>query len=96
MVNYFAYICDRVIRIDKILSVSKIESFALESFDPRLFNNRPKPDFYYRFTVTLEDIPREFTFSYTSKSEAIEDRDRLILVVNQELNKLMEHKHDRL
>lgn len=89
MVNYFVYICDRAIRIDKILSVSKIESFALESFDLRQFNNCPKPDFYYRFTVTFEDNSREITFSYTSKSEAIEDRDRLIQIVNQELNKLM-------
>lgn len=87
MNNHFVYICDRAIRKDKIISVSKIESFTLESFNPVLFDKCPEPDFYYRFTVTLEDNPMEFTFSYISKDEATEDRDRLIQVVNQYLDK---------
>ena len=79
--NYFVYLGDTAIRVDKISSISSVRQV-----------NKDK----YRFTVTVEGTERLFTYTNNDENIAREERTRFITVVKQELNKLMEYKHDRL
>lgn len=79
--NYFVYLGDTALRVDKISSISGVKQV-----------NKDK----YRFTVTLEGTERLFTYTNNDENIAREEHDRFIKVVKQELDKLMEYKHDRL
>lgn len=79
--NHFIYLGDTALRADKILSISGVRQV-----------NKDK----YRFTVTVEGTERLFTYTNNDENIAREERTRFITVVKQELDKLMEYKHDRL
>ena len=79
--NHFIYLGDTALRVNKILSISGVRQV-----------NKDK----YRFTVTVEGTERLFTYTNNDENIAREERTRFITVVKQELDKLMEYKHDRL
>lgn len=79
--NHFIYLGDTALRADKILSISGVKQVDKDK---------------WRFTVTVEGIERLFTYTNNDESMVREERTRFMTAVNQELDKLMEYKHDRL
>ena len=79
--NFFVYLCDTALRVDKISSISSVKQVDKDK---------------YRFTVTVEGTTRLFTYTNNDESIAREEHGRFIKAVRQELDKLMEYKHDRL
>ena len=79
--NHFVYLDSTALRADKILSISDVKQV-----------NKDK----YRFTVTVEGTERLFAYTNNDENIAREERTRFMTAVNQELDKLMEYKHDRL
>lgn len=79
--NHFVYLDSTALRADKILSISDVKQVDKDK---------------WRFTVTVEDTTRLFTYTNNDESIVREERTRFMTAVNQVLNKLMEYKHDRL
>lgn len=79
--NYFVYLGDTALRVDKISSITSVRQV-----------NKDK----YRFTVTVEGTTRLFMCTNNDENIVREERTRFMTAVNQELNKLMEYKNDRL
>lgn len=79
--NHFIYLGDTALRVDKISSISGVKQVDKDK---------------WRFTVTIEGTTRLFTYTNNDENIAREERTRFMTAVNQELNKLMEYKHDRL
>lgn len=79
--NHFIYLGDTALRVNKIVSISGVKQVDKDK---------------WRFTVTAEGATRLFTYTNNDESIAREERTRFMTAVNQELNKLMEYKHDRL
>lgn len=79
--NHFIYLGDTALRVDKISSISGVKQVYKDK---------------WRFTVTIEGTTRLFTYTNNDENIAREERTRFMTAVNQELDKLMEYKHDRL
>ena len=79
--NHFLYLGDTALRVNKIVSISGVKQVDKDK---------------WRFTVTVEGTTRLFTYTNNDESIARKERARFMTAVNQELNKLMEYKHDRL
>ena len=79
--NHFLYLGDTALRVNKIVSISGVKQVDKDK---------------YRFTVTAEGTTRLFTYTNNDENIAREERTRFMTAVNQELDKLMEYKHDRL
>lgn len=79
--NHFIYLGDTALRVDKISSISDVKQVDKDK---------------WRFTVTIEGTTRLFTYTNNDENIAREERTRFMTAVNQELDKLMEYKHDRL
>lgn len=79
--NHFIYLGDIALRVDKIISISGVKQVDKDK---------------WRFTVTVEGTTRLFTYTNNDESIVREERTRFMTAVNQELDKLMEYKHDRL
>lgn len=79
--NFFVYLCDTALRVDKISSISGVKQVDKDK---------------YRFTVTLEGTERLFTYTNNDENIVREEHSRFIKVVRQELDKLKEYRHGRL
>lgn len=79
--NHFIYLDDTALRVDKISSIGGVKQVDKDK---------------WRFTVTIEGTTRLFTYTNNDENIAREERTRFMTAVNQELDKLMEYKHDRL
>ena len=79
--NHFIYLGNIALRVDKISSISGIKQVDKDK---------------WRFTVTIEGTTRLFTYTNNDENIAREERTRFMTAVNQELDKLMEYRHDRL
>ena len=79
--NHFLYLGDTALRVNKIVSISGVKQVDKDK---------------QRFTVAVECTTRLFTYTNNDESIAREERTRFMTAVNQELDKLMEYKHDRL
>ena len=79
--NHFLYLGDTALRVNKIESISGVKQVDKDK---------------QRFTVTVEGTTRLFTYTNNDENIAREERTRFMTAVNQELDKLMEYKHDRL
>ena len=79
--NHFIYLGDTALRVDKISSISGVKQVDKDK---------------WRFTVTIEGTTQLFMYTNNDENIAREERTRFIIAVNQELDKLMEYKHDRL
>ena len=79
--NHFVYLGDTALRVNKIVSISGVKQVDKDK---------------QRFTVAVECTTRLFTYTNNDENIAREERTRFITTVNQELDKLMEYKNDRL
>lgn len=79
--NHFIYLGDIALRVNKIVSISGVK---------QVDKNK------WCFTVTIEGTTRLFTYANNDESIVREKHGRFIKAVRQELDKLMEYKHDRL
>ena len=79
--NHFIYLGDTALKVNKIVSISGVKQVDKDK---------------WRFNVTVEGTTRLFTYTNNDESIAREERTRFMTAVNQELDKLMEYKHDRL
>lgn len=79
--NHFIYLGDTALRVNKIVSISGIKQVYKDKWS---------------FTVTIEGTTQLFMYTNNDENIAREERTRFMTAVNQELDKLMEYKHDRL
>lgn len=79
--NHFIYLGDTALKVNKIVSISGVKQVDKDK---------------WRFTVTVEGTTRLFTYTNNDESIVREEHTRFMTAVNQELDKLMEYKHDRL
>lgn len=79
--NFCVYLGDTALRVDKISSISGVKQVDKDK---------------YCFTVTIEGTERLFTYTNNDENIVREEHGRFIKAVRQELDKLMEYRHDRL